>query len=78
MEVTLWEPPHRMAVRHVGLVSGHGSFTLENRGDYTLLVWSELLRFPWRLGGPVGALVARPILTSLWQGNLRRFAGRFA
>mgnify|MGYP001813009881 CR=1 FL=1 len=29
MEFTAWEPPHRMAIRHEGLVSGEGEFLLE-------------------------------------------------
>ncbi len=75
MEVTAWEPGVRMAVEHSGAVSGSGEFTLHRLGDdRTELRWSESLRFPWYFGGPVGAVMARPILRRIWQGNLRRFA----
>jgi len=77
MVVTGWEPPRRMAVRHRGLVGGDGEFTLDDRGDSTLVRWTECLEFPWVFGGPVGVMAARPILVAVWRRNLRRFAARF-
>jgi hypothetical protein len=41
-------------------------------GGATRLTWSEEIDFPWRFGGPLGAAFARPILTLIWRGNLRR------
>lgn len=77
IEFTAWEPPWRMAVRHEGLVSGHGEFELTAADDSTTkLAWTEHLSFPLRFGGRIGAAVARPILASIWRGNLRRFAAR--
>lgn len=78
MEVTSWEPERRMGVRHVGLVTGRGEFTLEptGEGDETELTWTEALTFPWYLAGPLGARVAAPVLRRIWVGNLRRFAAR--
>lgn len=70
MEVTEWSPRRAMAVRHVGLVTGAGRFTLERRGRRrTDLVWEEALRFPWWIPSIPAALVLRLI----WWGNLRRF-----
>lgn len=78
MELTRWEPPHTMAVSHRGVVTGHGTFALSDGGDGTTnLRWTETLRFPWWLGGPLGERVAQPILNRIWNGNLRRFAARF-
>jgi hypothetical protein len=77
MEITAWEPEHHMGVRHVGLVTGTGAFTLRASGpEATTMTWTEELRFPWWLGGPVGAWVARPVLTRIWRGNLRRLRER--
>ncbi len=77
MVVIAWDPPRRMAVRHRGTVGGEGDFTLEDRGDDTLVRWTERLEFPWTLGGPAGARAARPLLAAVWRANLRRFAARF-
>jgi len=71
MEITAWDPERRMGVRHVGMVEGTGEFTLHPlAGDRTEFRWSEDLRFPWYLGGPLGALVARPVLRAIWRRNL--------
>ena len=66
-----------MGVRHVGLVEGTGEFTLSERGpDRTEFRWEEDLTFPWFMGGPVGAFVARPVLRAIWKGNLKRLKER--
>ena len=71
MEVTEWRPRRSMGVRHVGLVTGTGRFTLRRRGRRrTRLVWEERLAVPWYLGGPL----ASPVLRLIWRGNLKRFA----
>jgi len=77
MEVTEWEPERRMGVRHVGLVTGSGTFSLRADGPgSTTMTWSEDLRFPWWLAGRLGAWVARPVLSRIWRGNLRRLRER--
>jgi uncharacterized protein YndB with AHSA1/START domain len=78
MEFTEWEPPHRMAIVHRGLVTGVGAFTLEPVGDRaTRFVWEEELTFPVRVGGRVTAIAAAPVLRTVWRRNLRRLAARF-
>lgn len=78
MEFTAWEPPQRMEVRHRGLFTGAGEFILEEINEHsTKFTWREDIRFPWFLGGPVGATAARPILTAVWRRNLNRFRARF-
>jgi Polyketide cyclase / dehydrase and lipid transport len=77
MEVTEWEPERRMGVRHSGLVTGSGVFALRVDGPgSTTMTWSEDLRFPWWLAGRLGAWVARPVLSRIWRGNLRRLRER--
>jgi len=72
MEVTQWEPEAVMGVRHVGLVSGVGRFTLEPTGPAaTRFTWEEQLTFPWWLGWRLGEVIGRPILRAIWRRNLR-------
>lgn len=77
MEITRWEPRRAMGVRHVGVVTGDGVFTLSparrgfRRRRATRFEWSERLRFPWWMGGPVGAVVGGQVLRLVWARNLR-------
>ena len=76
MEVTEWDERRRMGIRHVGLVTGTGRFTLRKaRGGRTRFTWEERLRFPWWMGGPLGATLGAPVLKRIWRrnlGNLKR------
>ena len=78
MEFTEWVEPSAMGVSHQGLFTGTGRFTLEPEPPGTRFTWTERLRFPWYLGGPAGAWVARPLLAWIWRRNLRSLAGRFS
>ena len=72
MEITEWEPGRAMGVRHTGVVTGTGRFTLEPavQGG-TLFAWEEDLRVPWYLGGPAGEAVGgRGVLRQVWRRNL--------
>ncbi|MDY7102086.1 MAG: SRPBCC family protein [Actinomycetota bacterium] len=72
MEVTEWEPGRAMGVRHVGLVTGSGRFTLAPvPGGGTEFTWAEDLRFPWWMGGPLGGVVGSRVLELVWRRNLR-------
>lgn len=78
MEVTEWSPGQAMGVDHVGLVTGSGRFTLKKlRGGRTRFQWREQLRFPLWMGGPLGALAAKPVLSWVWRRNLRSLSQRF-
>jgi polyketide cyclase/dehydrase/lipid transport protein len=75
MEITEWVPEHRMGVRHSGIVTGEGVFTLEPLagGTRTRFTWTEALEFPWYFGGRLGEVVAgRFVLGPLWRRNLKR------
>ena len=75
MEVVEWRPRRAMGIRHRGVVSGEGRFTLRRvRGGRTRFTWDERLRFPWWLGGRVAAAAAAPVLRRVWRKNLRNLA----
>ena len=69
MEVTEWVPEQAMAVRHIGIVTGEGRFTLTPMGARTELAWRESLQLPWWLPSLPAAIVLRQI----WRWNLRAF-----
>ncbi len=72
MEITEWRDGKLMGVRHVGLVTGTGRFTLTKaRGGRTRFTWDERLRFPWWMGGPLGGIVGGRIMKRIWRRNLR-------
>lgn len=74
MEVTEWVEGRAMGIRHVGAVTGVGRFTLRRRRGGTRFTWTERLRFPWWMGGPIGGLLAKPAFRWVWKRNLARLA----
>jgi hypothetical protein len=80
MEITQWRTARAMGVRHTGLVTGEGRFTLRRvrrRGETaTRVTWTERLAFPWWMGGPVGGLVGGRVLKRVWRRNLARLRRR--
>lgn len=76
MEVTEWVEGEVIGVRHVGLVTGTGRFTIRPAGPLrrrTRFTWEEELRIPWWLGGPAASVALRLV----WLRNLRRLRRRF-
>ena len=75
MEITEWVPEKSMGVKHVGMVTGTGVFTIEplRNGQYTKFTWSEELTFPWWLGGPIGEVIGGNIvMKAIWRRNLKK------
>lgn len=77
MEVTEWDEGRAMGIRHVGLITGTGRFTLQvHRARRTRFSWEERLVFPWWMGGPLGAVLAAPVLRRIWRRNLANLKHR--
>ena len=75
MEITEWVPQRAMGVRHVGVVTGTGTFTLSplDGGRATRFEWSEDLRFPWWLGGRLGEIIGgKLVMGAIWRRNLKQ------
>jgi len=72
MAITEWREGRAMGVRHEGIVTGVGMFTLARvRRDRTRFTWEENLTFPWWLGGSVGGSVGGVVMRRIWKRNLR-------
>jgi len=75
MTVTEWSPGRAMGIEHRGAVTGRGRFELRSRPrGRTRFAWREELVFPWWFGGPVGALLAKPVVRRIWKRNLANLA----
>ena len=78
MEITRWEPPHRMDVVHRGQFTGTGQFVLEPIDNGTIFTWIEDFQPPLGPLGELGfALVVRPHLRRVFArslGNVKRHA----
>jgi hypothetical protein len=76
--VTRWDPPVAMGIEHRGAVTGVGELRLRPLADGagTDFCWDETLTFPWWLGSLVGERLGRPVLTRIWNGNLRRLKAK--
>ena len=70
MEVTEWDPPRAMGIRHVGLVTGSGHFRLDAVPAGTRFGGEEELTFPMWMGGGAGGRAAAPVLGRVWRRNL--------
>jgi carbon monoxide dehydrogenase subunit G len=75
MEVTRWDPPRRIEVRHHGrVVRGTGTFLVEPAPGGAWLRWAEDLDLPLGAAGRVGFAVAGPAFRLLLRRSLRRLA----
>ena len=76
MEITLWEPPHRCHVLHLGrVVRGTGAMEVEAlAGGRSRFVWREDLDLPLGLLGRLGWPLVRPAFAFGVMLSLRRFA----
>lgn len=76
MQITLWEPPRRCHVLHLGrVVRGTGAFEVEPLpGDRSRFVWREDLELPLGALGRLGWPLVRPVFAAGVQLSLRRFA----
>ncbi len=60
MEVTAWDPPRRLQIRHGSVVSGRGRVEARAGRGGTRFRWSEDIRLRVPLVGELAARVYRP------------------
>jgi carbon monoxide dehydrogenase subunit G len=72
MTVSEWDPPHTLAVRHLGrLIRGVGAFELEPTEHGTRLTWWEEIEAPFGgLGETVASLAVVPYVRRVFRGSL--------
>ena len=76
MEVTGWDPPHRLTIAHGSAVAGVGTWELTRVDGGTRFVWSEDVRLRVPVVGEMAAILYRPVmrwLMSRAQQGLRRY-----
>jgi tRNA A-37 threonylcarbamoyl transferase component Bud32 len=76
MTITEWIDNEAIGVDHKGIVTGSGQFSLTAIGDRTTFRWTEEIHLPWRFGGRLGEIVAKPLLTLIWKRNLTELKRR--
>lgn len=77
MRVTVWDPPHHLAVEHLGrVITGHGAFELEDLGvDRCRVRWWEEVTPPLGRVGEWGASrLALPVFERVFSRSLARLA----
>jgi hypothetical protein len=75
MEVTRFDPPHRIDVRHLGrVVRGTGTFVVEPAPGGAWFVWSEDVELPLGVAGRLGFAAVEPAFRLLLRRSLRRLS----
>jgi uncharacterized protein YndB with AHSA1/START domain len=72
VEVTRWEPPEVLEIRHLGWVGGSGLMRCTETAKGTRLCWVETL---WPPLGPLGALgfrIFKPLMRMIFTRDLRQ------
>jgi hypothetical protein len=75
MEVTAWDPPRTLAIRHGSWVVGVGTWTLDPIDGGTRFTWTEEVRLRLPIVGGAIAASYRPVMRALMgraQIHLRR------
>jgi uncharacterized protein YndB with AHSA1/START domain len=72
MEVTAWDPPRRLEIRHGTLVVGSGVWDLAEDPSGARFRWSEDVRLRVPLVGELAAMAYRPVMRLLMSRAQRR------
>lgn len=72
LEVTRWDPPRQLSVRHLGrVITGTGSFALEEIAPGTRIIWTEEVAPPLgALGEAAARIVVAPWVSWLFGRSL--------
>ncbi len=71
IRVSAWDPPQRLAIEHLGWVSGTGDIYLARSGPgRTRLFWREELHPPLGLLGAVGMTAFTPLMRRIFDRDV--------
>ncbi len=76
MQVTVWDPPRRLQIRHGSVVAGTGVWELDDVDGGTCFRWSEDIALHVPLVGELAARAYRPVMRMLMsraQRSLRAY-----
>jgi carbon monoxide dehydrogenase subunit G len=71
VEVTAWEPPRRLAIRHVGVVVGTGEWRLEPIEHETAFTWIETFGMPPPVFGDLALWIYSPWQRAMLRRSIR-------
>lgn len=75
MVVEVWDPPHRLVLRHTGrVVRGRAGYDIADTGSGSRLTWWEQVVPPLGVVGRVGWQVLAPVAEVILRRCLRRVA----
>jgi hypothetical protein len=78
LEVVRWEPPRLLQIAHTGFVRGAGEWRLEPLGtDATRFTWTEDLRLPVPVVGPIALRVYARFMRRLMRRSIEGLAREF-
>jgi hypothetical protein len=76
VRVTGWDPPHRLAIEHLGWVSGAGVIDIVPSGPgRSHLFWREELYPPLGVLGAIGITGFKPVMRHIFERDLEVLAG---
>jgi len=71
IRVSVWEPPQRLAIEHLGWVSGQGDIFLAPSGPgRTRFFWREELHPPLGLLGALGIAAFKPLMRRIFDRDV--------
>ena len=71
LEVTAWEPPHRLQITHRSAIKGTGDWLLQPFVGGTRFTWVEDVELPLGALGRLAFVVYRPFLRHLMGGTMQ-------
>jgi uncharacterized protein YndB with AHSA1/START domain len=75
VRVSVWDPPERLVIEHLGWVRGQGDLRLATVDAATRIVWRETLQAPLGIVGHLGLRVFTPLLRRTFLRDLRVLRG---